>query len=118
MSARRSGWAYSQERDTFASRARASNEIGCPALSIRRSAAMARRRVAVARRRAAATMWCELSARMRGVHALRRGLFDLADHPVEVVENLLVHLDHAGLPAAFGHIDQGESAPLLLAQFG
>ena len=33
-------------------------------------------------------------------------------------KNLLVHLDHADLPAAFGHIDQRESAPLLLAQFG
>ena len=46
-----------------------------------------------------------------GVRALRRGLLDLADHPVEVGQNLLVHLGHAGLSAAFGHVDQGEGAP-------
>ena len=90
----------------------------CPALSIRRSAAVARRRVAVARRRAAATMWWELSARMRGLVLGRGGLLDFGDHPVEVGQDLLVHLDHAGLAVALGHVDQGQRGCLLFLEFG
>ena len=43
---------------------------------------------------------------------------DLADHPVEVGEDPLVHLRHALLALAGGDLDEGERAMPLLAQFG
>jgi hypothetical protein len=66
--------------------------------SISLNAAIARWRVCSARRRAAAMMWCELSARIGGTAFL--ALLDLADHPVQVGEHLLVHLGDPGLPLA------------------
>src|SRR4051794_11146256 len=88
--------------------------IGVPFMSMRRRAVTARLRVAAARRRAAVIRWWELSARNGG---LRAGV-EFADHAVQVSEDLLVHLDQAGVPFAGGDVDEGERAVPLLAQFG
>ncbi len=55
---------------------------------------------------------------MGGVHVLGHGLLDLADHLVEDGQHLLVHLNHSGLSGAFGHVDQGQGASALFAEFG
>src|SRR6185437_9620395 len=83
---------------------------------MRRKAATARLRVAAARRRAAAMTWRELSARIGGAFLLV--LLDLADHAVQVVQDLLVHLDYAVMPLVLRHVDESERSAALLAQFG
>jgi len=45
-------------------------------------------------------------------------LFDLADHAVQVGENLLVHLRDPGLALARGYFHEGERAAALLAELG
>jgi hypothetical protein len=55
---------------------------------------------------------------MCGVLRFLGCLVDLADHPVEVGQDLVVHFGHAGLSVAVGHVDQGERAAPLLAQLG
>jgi hypothetical protein len=57
-----------------------------------------------------------LSTRIGGLGFLVFG--DLADHPVEVGEDPLVHLRDAGLALAGGDLDEGERAVTLFAQFG
>src|SRR2546423_6357477 len=76
--------------------------MGRPALSIRRSAARARRRVVWERRRAAAMRWWELSARIGRLRVVSRVVRERGDDAVEVAQDLLVHLDQAGLAAGFG----------------
>ena len=61
-------------------------------------------------------MWCELSAGIGGTVFL--ALLDLADHPVQAGEDLLVHLRDPGLALAAGGVDQGERAVALLPQPG
>ena len=109
---RRSGWLYSQDRETPAWRATASKVIGRPALSIRRRADTARLWVAAALRRAAAMTKWELSARVIGDTFLV-AVFELADHAFEVGEYVLVHLDHPGLSLSVGGIDQSQCAAAL-----
>jgi hypothetical protein len=83
---------------------------------MRRNAATARWRVCSVRRRAAAMTRWELSARIGGLGWFV--LFDLTDHPVQIGQNLLVHLGDAGVSFAGGHLDKRECAAALLAQFG
>jgi hypothetical protein len=73
-----------------------------PVLSIRRTAARARRRVVWERRRAAATRCWELSARIGHLGAGGRVVGESGDDVVEVAQDLLVHLDQAGLAAGLG----------------
>jgi hypothetical protein len=61
--------------------------------------------------------WRELSARI-GVVLLLILLVDLADHAVQVVQDLLVHLDYAGLALALRDVEERERAAVLLAQLG
>src|SRR5215467_13252671 len=84
---------------------------------MRRRAVMARWRVCSARRRAAAMTWWVLSARIGGL-VLRGVVLDLADHPVEVGEDLLVHLRDPGLAFAGGDLDEGEGSVALFAELG
>ncbi|MFJ2868274.1 hypothetical protein [Kitasatospora sp. NPDC087314] len=65
---------------------------------------MARSLVAAARCRAAATMCGELSARIGGL--LRPVGFEFGDHPVEVGQDLFVHLGHPLVAAALGVVDE------------
>src|SRR5215211_5053757 len=105
ISSRRSCWPYSQERETRAARATVSKLTGWPAACRRRSAAMARWRVSRARRRAAATRWWELSARighLPAVVGLAVAGFQRTDDPVQVGQDLLVHLGQPQLPVGGG----------------
>jgi len=77
------------------------------------AAATARFRVVTALWWAAAMTWWELSTRIGGV--LWLVFLDLADHAVQVAQDLLVHLDYAGVPIAGGDVDEGERAVPLLA---
>jgi len=43
---------------------------------------------------------------------------DLADHPVEVGEELRVHLCDSGLPGRLGVVDEGEGPTAVLVQLG
>src|SRR5271166_3663533 len=95
--ARRSAWAYSQERETLALAATASKVTCWPVASICRSVVTARWRACSARRRAAAAMWRELSARIGGLRGIGAAGLKLADHAVQVRRDLLVHFAHAGL---------------------
>jgi hypothetical protein len=45
-------------------------------------------------------------------------LIDLADHPVDVGQDLLVHLRHPCLSAGLGAVDEGEGPAAVLAKFG
>jgi len=90
--------------------------IGTPAVSMRRSAETARRRVCSARRREAVSRCWVLSARI----GCRCGVVgvDLADHAVEVGEDVGVHLGHSGLPVGLRVVDEGEGPAAVLAQLG
>jgi predicted ATP-grasp superfamily ATP-dependent carboligase len=56
-------------------------------------------------------MWWELSARIGGLGFL----FDLADHLVQVGEDLLIHCGDSCVSLACGHLDEGEGPAALLA---
>src|SRR5262249_11615692 len=101
---------------TWACLATESKVISSPDLSMRRKAATARLRVAAALRWAAAMTWWELSARIGGV--LWLVFLDLADHAVEVGQDLVVHLDRAVASLGLGDVDEGERAAALLMQLG
>jgi hypothetical protein len=45
-------------------------------------------------------------------------LGDLADHSVEIDQDLVVHLDYARPSILVGLLDQGEGPAAMLAQFG
>jgi hypothetical protein len=79
--------------------------MGSPALSMRRRVVMARRRVAWERRCAASMTWWELSARI-GDRLVGGRVVEGGDDPVEVAQDLLVHLDQAGLAAGLGGGDE------------
>jgi hypothetical protein len=80
---------------------------------MRRSAATARRRVAWERRRAAAMTCWELSARIRHLPVVGGVVGERGDDPVEVAQNLPVHLGEAGLAAGLGGGDELDDLPPL-----
>lgn len=99
-----------------------SKVTGPPVWSSSRSARMALARVNSCRRWAAVIKWAVLSARIGDLLPLASGgvagVVEAGDDPVEITEDLLVHLGQSLLAAGFGGGDDPQDLAAMLAVLG